>query len=123
MKAAQGMVRTQAITMRWPQIHRTERTPRTVPTPRMEPVIAWVVEIGTPRILVKPKMVKAAAVSAQKPPTGERRVMPEPIVLTMRQPPKTVPRAIAAWEGREIHQATIWSGPERGSAVGGGVGG
>src|SRR2546423_13023527 len=119
MNAAQGMVRTQAMPMRCPQIQRTERTPRTVPTPRMEPVIAWVVEIGTPRILVKPKMVKAAAVSAQKPPTGERRVIPEPIVLTIRQPPKMVPRAIAAWQVRMIHQATVWAGANRGIALSG----
>ena len=38
------------MTMRWPQIQRTERTPLVVPTPRIEPVMAWVVEIGMPPI-------------------------------------------------------------------------
>ena len=62
--------------------------------------MAWVVEMGTPPKDVKPMMVVAAAVSAQKPPTGWRRVIPEPMVLTMRQPPQTVPRAMAAWQVR-----------------------
>ena len=94
------------MTMRWPQIQRTERTPRVVPTPRIEPVMAWVVEIGmSPK--VAPMMVVAAAGSAQKPPTGWRRVMPEPIVLTMRHPPNIVPRAMAAWQERMIRQADV----------------
>ena len=58
-----------AMTMRWPQIQRTERTPLVVPTPRIAPVIACVVEMGMPR-WVAAIMVVAAAVSAQKPPTG-----------------------------------------------------
>src|SRR5205814_6124189 len=94
MKAAQGRVRIQAVTMRWPQIQRTERTPLVVPTPRIAPVIACVVEIGIPP-KVAPMMVEAAAASAQKPPTGWRRVMPEPMVLTMRQLAAVVPRAMA----------------------------
>src|SRR5213082_4038456 len=40
-------------------------------------------------------IVVAAAASAQKPPTGCRRVMPDPMVLTIRQPPNIVPSAIA----------------------------
>jgi len=47
------------------------------------PVIACVVEMGIPHC-VTIMMVEAAAASAQKPPTGVRRVIPEPIVLTMR---------------------------------------
>ena len=90
--------------MRWPQIQRTARRVRTEPTPRIEPVIACVVEMGMRR-KVEPMMVVAAAVSAQNPPTGLRRVMAEPIVLTMRQPPNMVPRAMAAWQVRMIHQA------------------
>src|SRR3954451_787689 len=100
------MVRTQAVTMRWPQIQRTERTPLVVPTPRIEPVMACVVEIGTPQ-LVAAMMVVAAAVSAQKPPIGWSLVMPEPIVFTIRQPPKMVPSAIAPQQERMIHQATL----------------
>ena len=89
-------------------------------------MIACVVEIGTPRIFVNPKIVTAAAVSAQKPPTGWRRVMPLPIVLTMRQPPAIVPSAMAAWQERMIHQATVWLWPKtlrkRNGPCGSGVG-
>jgi hypothetical protein len=66
-----------------------------VPTPRIDPVIACVVEIGIPNC-VEMIIVVAAAVSAQKPPTGCSRVIPDPIVLTIRHPPKQVPSAIAA---------------------------
>src|SRR5580704_6716643 len=108
MKAAQGRVRIHAMTIRSPQIQRTERTPRVVPTPRIEPVIAWVVEMGIPPMDVKPIIVAAAAVSAQKPPTGVRRVMLEPMVLTIRHPPNIVPKPIAAWQERMIHHANWW---------------
>ena len=40
----------------------------------------------------------APPVSAQKPCIGVSRVIFEPIVLTMRQPPNSVPSAIAAWQ-------------------------
>ena len=95
MNAEQGMVRIHATTMRWPQIQRTLRKVRVEPTPRMEPVMACVVEMGMPR-KVEPMMVVAAAVSAQNPPTGLSRVIEEPMVLTMRQPPNMVPSAMAA---------------------------
>src|SRR3712207_1554102 len=104
MKAEQGRVRTQASTIRCPQIHRTDRTPRVVPTPRMEPVMAWVVDMGMPH-LVAAIMVVAAADSAQNPPTGASRVMPVPIVFTIRHPPNIVPRAMAKWHERMIHRA------------------
>ena len=39
--------------------------------------------------------VTAPPVSAQKPPTGFNLVMRWPIVLTMRQPPNSVPRPMA----------------------------
>ena len=47
----------------------------------------------------------APPVSAQKPPTGFSLVMRIPIVRTMRQPPVSVPRPIAAW-----HASTTQSG-------------
>ena len=56
-------------------------------------------------------MVVAAAVSAQNPPTGCRRVMPEPMVLTMRHPPNMVPRPMAPLQVRIIHHATEWVCP------------
>ena len=106
MKAEQGMVKTQAKTMRSPQIHRTDRTPCVVPTPRMAPVMAWVVEMGIPP-MIAPQIVAAAETSAQNPPTGCSRVIPEPTVLTIRQPPNIVPSAMAAWQERIIHGAML----------------
>ena len=64
--------------------------------PNPDAGVPYWVEIGTPRILVNPKIAIAAAVSAENPPTGWRRVMPLPIVFTIRHPPNIVPRAIAA---------------------------
>ena len=40
----------------------------------------------------------APPVSAQKPPTGFSLVIFCPIVFTIRQPPNSVPSAIAAWQ-------------------------
>ena len=75
-------------------------------------MIAWVVEIGMPS-RVAAMIVIAAAVSAQNPPTGWRRVMPLPIVFTIRHPPNIVPSAMAAWQVRMIHHATLCSWPKR----------
>ena len=49
-----------------------------------------------------PKSVTAPADSAQKPPTGWSCVIRIPIVRTIRQPPESVPRPIAAWQTRTI---------------------
>ena len=43
----------------------------------------------------------APPVSAQKPPTGLSLVIFVPMVLTMRQPPNIVPRAIAVLAGQD----------------------
>ena len=53
-----------------------------------------VVLTGMPK-LVASRMLSAPPVSAQKPPTGRSFVMRVPIVCTIRQPPKSVPSAIA----------------------------
>ena len=66
------------------------------PTPEMAPVMTWVVLTGIPA-WVATKMLMALAVSAQKPSIGRSLVIFWPMVLTMRQPPDRVPRAIAAW--------------------------
>ena len=67
---------------------------RVDPTPTIAPVMVWVVLTGTPSaVAVNSEM--APAVSAAKPPTGCSRVIFEPMVLTMRQPPDSVPRAMA----------------------------
>ena len=67
----------------------------TLPTPMMPPAMVWVVETGMPAMAVPNRLI-AAAVSAQKPPTGFSRVIFMPMVFTMRQPPAMVPRPIAA---------------------------
>ena len=64
-----------------------------VPTPATAPATVWVVETGAPSA-VEPKSAIAAPVSAQKPLTGRSRVMPVPIVRTMRHPPDSVPSAM-----------------------------
>ena len=69
MNAEQGIVRIQAITMRCPQTHRTARNDLLDPTPRIDPVMACVVDMGIFAKIAK-MMVVAAAVSAQNPPTG-----------------------------------------------------
>src|SRR5262245_35715119 len=72
------------------------------PTPMIDPVMVWVVETGIEAAVAENSRI-APAVSAQKPPMGESFVIFMPIVLTMRQPPKAVPRPIAAWQARMIH--------------------
>ena len=64
-------------------------------------MIVWVVETGIPASDV-PINVSAAPDSAQKPLNGLSFVIRLPIVRTMRQPPVSVPRAMAAWAVRMI---------------------
>ncbi len=64
------------------------------PTPIIEPVIVCVVETGMPKYWVK-NNVNAPAVSALTPSSGVILVIREPMVLTIRQPPDIVPKAIA----------------------------
>jgi hypothetical protein len=86
---------THAVTMLLATFQRTAETLRAAPTPTIDPVIVCVVDTGTPRY-VAPNSVIAPPVSAQKPCIGVRRVIFEPIVCTMRQPPNSVPSPIAA---------------------------
>ena len=46
------------------------------------------------------------AVSAQEPCIGVSRVIFEPMVLTMRQPPAIVPAAIAIWQAITTQNGT-----------------
>src|SRR6266404_6259191 len=92
--AAAGIVKTQAQTIRPATRHFTADRRVVDPTPAIAPVIVCVVDTGMPN-MVAPNKVTAPAVSAQKPPTGRSFVIFEPIVCTMRQPPESVPRAIA----------------------------
>src|SRR6266700_5593831 len=95
IKAAPGIVRTQAQTMRRATPHLTAESLRVEPTPTIAPVIVCVVDTGIPAS-VAPNRAIAPAVSAQNPPTGLSFVIFEPIVCTIRQPPERVPSAIAA---------------------------
>src|ERR1043165_10294426 len=94
--AAPGIVNTQAHTTREATFQRTADMRLAEPTPTIAPVIVWVVVTGIPLYEAK-NSVAAAALSAQTPPIGCKRVSLLPIVRTMRQPPNMVPRAIALW--------------------------
>ena len=71
----------------------------------MAPVMVWVVETGMPAADVA-NSVAAAADSAATPPDGWRRVILEPIVFTMRQPPVSVPRPMAVWADSTTQSGT-----------------
>src|SRR5678816_2843175 len=98
-KAAAGMVKIQAQTMRPATPHFTADNLRVAPTPTIDPVIVCVVETGVP-VSVTYASVNAAALSAQNPPTGLSFVILVPIVRTIRQPPESVPNAMAACADR-----------------------
>ena len=78
---------------------------RAAPTPIIAPVMVCVVDTGMPS-QVAPNSVMAPPVSAQKPCIGVSRVILEPIVLTMRQPPNSVPSAIASWHAITTQNGT-----------------
>ncbi len=95
MKADAGIVKIHAHTILPATPQRTAEVLRAAPTPTMAPVIVCVVDTGMPNALDS-SSVTAPPVSAQKPPTGLSLVIFWPMVLTMRQPPNSVPNAIAA---------------------------
>jgi hypothetical protein len=82
----------------------TADAPFLAPTPIIAPVIVCVVLTGMPK-WVAPNNVNAPAVSAQNPSKGFTLVIYCPMVLTILQPPKRVPSAIADWHDRIIHSA------------------
>ncbi|MNV87556.1 hypothetical protein D3C71_1816900 [compost metagenome] len=98
------MVTTQAMTILPARPQRTAETRRAAPTPMMAPVIVWVVDTGMPSH-VAPKSVSAPPVSAQNPCIGFSLVIFDPMVCTMRQPPNSVPSAMADW-----HEITTQNG-------------
>ena len=67
--------------------------PLTSPTPAIEPVTVCVVDTGTPHS-VAAKMIAAALASAVQPSRVLRDVILVPMVVTMRQPPSSVPKLI-----------------------------
>ena len=67
--------------------------------------MVWVVDTGMPS-QVAANSVIAPPVSAQKPCIGVSRVIFEPMVFTMRQPPISVPSAIAIWHAITTQNGT-----------------
>src|SRR5438309_8429609 len=108
--AAAGIVRTHAHTILPATRHLTADNRVVEPTPAIALVIVCVVDTGIPE-KVAPKIVIAPAVSAQNPPTGLNFVIFEPIVWTMRQPPDSVPKAMAAWAARTTYKGICGSEP------------
>src|SRR5581483_140426 len=108
MNAEPGMVKSHAQTMLPATPQRTALKLRAEPTPTIEPVIVCVVDTGIPRPVATNSVIAPLA-EAQKPPTGLSLVMRMPMVLTMRQPPNSVPRPIAAWH-TSTTQKGKWSG-------------
>src|SRR5476651_2690636 len=96
------MVNSQAHTMLPATPQRTADNLCTAPTPTIAPVIVCVVDTGTPR-LVAITSVAAPLAEAQKPLTGFNFVIRMPMVLTMRQPPNSVPSPIAVWHASTTH--------------------
>src|SRR5437899_11183114 len=97
MNAEPGMVKIHAQMMLPATPQRTAESFCAEPTPMIEPVMVWVVDTGMPRPVARNSIIAPLA-EAQKPPTGFSLVIFIPMVLTMRQPPKSVPRPIAAWQ-------------------------
>src|SRR6202171_2342781 len=108
--AAAGMVSTQAQTILPATRHLTADSRVVDPTPAIAPVIVCVVDTGIPN-MVPPNKVTAPAVAAQKPPTGRSLVIFEPIVCTMRQPPESVPKAIAPCAASTTYSGIAGSEP------------
>ena len=63
----------------------------------MAPVMVWGVDTGTPSAVARNRVI-APPVSAQNPRVGVRRVIFEPIVGSIRQPPHSTPSANVAWQ-------------------------
>src|SRR6266508_2120415 len=99
------MVITHAQTIRPATPQRTADSRRVEPAPTIAPVMVWVVETGMPRKVARYSEV-AAAVSAEKPPIGLSAVIFCPRVLTIRQPPDSVPSAIALLASRTTQKGT-----------------
>ena len=98
------MIQAQTIRPAMPQ--RTACTRRAEPTPTIAEVIVWVVETGMPRY-VAPNRVIAPAVSAQAPCIGLSRVILDPIVCTIRQPPNMVPTPMTVKQDSTTQAGTV----------------
>src|ERR1700690_646627 len=87
----------QAVTISLATAQRTADIFFAAPTPMIEPVMVCVVDTGMPRLVAANSMTDPP-VSAHAPLIGVNRVIFEPMVLTIRQPPAIVPAAIATWQ-------------------------
>ncbi len=92
--AEQGIVNIQAQTIRPATPQRTALTRLCDPTPTIAPVMVCVVLTGMPN-KVEINNIADADSSAQNPSTGLSLVILCPMVLTIRQPPNSVPNEMA----------------------------
>ena len=88
-----GMVKIHAQIIFPATPQRTAESLLVAPTPTIAPVMVWVVLTGIPKTDA-PIMAQAAPASALNPPIGRSFVILVPIVLTIRQPPNMVPKAM-----------------------------
>src|SRR4051812_49870480 len=89
---APGMVSTQAVTMFVATPHRTADSRLVAPTPMMDVVMTWVVEIGAPNTRPAIHRIEAAVVSAAKPCGGGRGGVRRARGRRIRPPPAEVAR-------------------------------
>src|SRR5476649_780851 len=94
-----------AVTISLATVQRTADIFFAAPTPMIAPVMVCVVDTGMPR-LVAANSITEPAVSAQAPCVGVSRVIFEPMVLTILQPPAIVPAAIAIWQAITTQNGT-----------------
>ncbi len=89
------MVTNHATTTRAATLQRTALDRRAAPVPTTLPVMACVVDTGTPSALA-PNSTIELALDAQNPEWWLSRVRRVPIVRMIRQPPDSVPSDMAA---------------------------
>src|SRR5271157_2618615 len=99
------MVIIQAQTMRRATPHLTVDAPLVAPDPMTAPLTMCVVLTGI-ALREAAMIVAAEAVSIEKPCTGSSRVILNPRVRTIRQPPKEVPSAIDEAARTATHRGT-----------------
>ena len=94
MMALAGMVSTHATARLMEMSQRTRLTLWAAPEPAMGPAMVCVVDTGIPPRVASHRLI-APPIEAHEPLTELSLVMRVPIVLTMRQPPRYVPQAMA----------------------------
>ena len=79
---------------------------RTLPVPTIAPVMVWVVETGIAEGGREEERDRAAGLGAEARRPAASLVIRMPIVRTMRHPPESVPRPIAAWQASTTQNGT-----------------